>query len=467
MRAQGPVNVSPDDRINALNAYVYFTNESIHGLLIVQRLLENYNQEINKYVDLESNQLNFYSNKDLPGNIFIDEENWFYDTSPYEWYQIIQDQKSLLPQSDVISLDLHASNMKKVIAEVNAKRFEIEKYINSHNLNDSTQLQGVYDLLERCVTLYESFFTAQKGLEVAMKACYNKIKTSAADSYEAMLQEMTQAYGTSRAIMLAIRNKQDNGYETYVSEQRNARDQMAAVDFARYNNTKILGAKVTTARKNIITQLDNAIRSGERFYTTADVDPGYKLYGKFYYYYNSELINKFNRYGNGLVFEINRIMDLAEMPVLRFTELPHYFKVIYPVKITQDVITASDENISSLPDQLRDRKISNNLKNSIKVDSDVVEFSLYDHFIEDGDIVDINFNGDWIIDSLTLVTEPKMIKLKLNDEGRNYIILHARNVGTRPPNTMAVKYVFRGRERQIIMSSDLNTSELIEIVRVD
>lgn len=39
-------------RVKALDQYVSFTNESIHGLLIVHRLLENFNKNINKYVDL-------------------------------------------------------------------------------------------------------------------------------------------------------------------------------------------------------------------------------------------------------------------------------------------------------------------------------------------------------------------------------------------------------------------------------
>ena len=55
----------------SLNNYVYFTNESVHGLLIVHRLLENFNQKINKYVDLESTQFNFYSNADLPRNLSL------------------------------------------------------------------------------------------------------------------------------------------------------------------------------------------------------------------------------------------------------------------------------------------------------------------------------------------------------------------------------------------------------------
>lgn len=461
------VNVCDDPNIKAINNYVYFTNESAHGLLIIQRLLENFNQDINKYVDLESVQVNFYSNKDLPANIFVDEENWFYDISPYEWFDKALAGSRKLAPNDAKSLNVQLRKMKGILAEVNAKRFEIEKYISRNDVSQTTAQVGFYELLERCVTLYEDFYQAQRGMEVAIQAAYKRVmhreSTLEFPKFRAAVQK---AYGSTRNIMVAIRQKKDEDFQRYISAQESATNAILGMEFEEFESTRMISREVLRYKDNMLDQLDKSLASVRRFYTTADVDPAYKLYGKFYYYYNSDLINKFNRYGNGIVFEINRILDYLEMPTLRYTELPHYFKVIYPKKITKDVITSTDENIQKLPEKLRDRTISHTGKNVIKVDSDVVEFSLFDHFIEDGDIVDINFNGDWIIDSLLLVTKPRKVKLKLNTSGRNYIILHARNVGSRPPNTMAVSYRFRSREKQIIMSSDLNTSELIEIVKV-
>ena len=73
---------NPPVSVSTLNDYVKFTNESIHGMLIVHRLLELYNQDINKYVDLEGYELNFFSNADLPQDIFEDPDQWFFDESP-------------------------------------------------------------------------------------------------------------------------------------------------------------------------------------------------------------------------------------------------------------------------------------------------------------------------------------------------------------------------------------------------
>ena len=83
--------------------------------------------------------------------------------------------------------------------------------------------------------------------------------------------------------------------------------------------------------------------------------------------------------------------------------------------------------------------------------------------IEDGDVISLNFNGDWILEKMPLKAKHKKLKLMLNAEGKNFFILHAENVGRRPPNTMAVDYFYKGRKHQIILKSDLNVSEMIEI----
>jgi len=105
--------------LNALNTYLQFTNESTHGLLIVHRLLETFNQKVNKYVDLESNQLNFYSNADLPANIFEDPEHWFYDVSPNTLYDEALAGGKVLPTGTSAQLRKDMGKMKTLITRVN------------------------------------------------------------------------------------------------------------------------------------------------------------------------------------------------------------------------------------------------------------------------------------------------------------------------------------------------------------
>jgi hypothetical protein len=112
----------------------------------------------------------------------------------------------------------------------------------------------------------------------------------------------------------------------------------------------------------------------------------YKLYDKYYYYYNISAINKFNRYGNGIVFEKNRIIEYLGVPVVRFFEMPHYFKVIYPKMLDKtEFLAASDPVITELPKVVKGRSVVLATR-TIKVDSTVVNFDVYDHKIIDGDV---------------------------------------------------------------------------------
>ncbi len=160
-----PFNNTADPTLKALNNYVYFVNESIHGLLIVHRLLENFNLDINKYVDLDSYQINFYSNKDLPEDIFEDPEKWFYDVSPYEWYDIALKESDQLEKGYSDKLNADARYIRETISKINGKRFVIEDLIQSRTLSNPDELQQVYDQLEECVELYESFYRAQLRME--------------------------------------------------------------------------------------------------------------------------------------------------------------------------------------------------------------------------------------------------------------------------------------------------------------
>ena len=68
--------VDNSKKIETLNKYVDFMNANIHGMTVIKVLLENFNQEINKYVDLESfklNDINEYVSYDVFKEVELDE----------------------------------------------------------------------------------------------------------------------------------------------------------------------------------------------------------------------------------------------------------------------------------------------------------------------------------------------------------------------------------------------------------
>lgn len=452
-------------QVDALNSVLHFVNESAHGMLIVHRMLENYNQDINKYVDLESFKINEYTNKDLPKDIFEDPDKWFcMKLSPYEWYDDAVQKAGKTKYANSTQIIAKMTEMKSILTEINQIRFDVDNKIIGKDLTDTASLNRVYDELRKGVRLYDVYFKNQQILLNQVATTYKSITPNAKEvKFPVLYKSMVDLYLTTRNVLLAIRNKEDENMDNLMAKQKKAIEAFENVNLNSFGSTLLTSRKIQRLKTNIEAQARLSIAAARKFVETADVPKEHKQYGKFYYYYNTELINCFNRFSNGMVFEMNSIIEYVDIPVMIFTELPHYYKLILPKKLKMvEHIAATDSKIVRLPEKLKDRKIQMSTR-TIKVDSMIFEVSLYDHMIEDGDVISLNFNGDWIVEKMPLLVKAKKLKLKLNSEGKNYFILHAENVGRRPPNTMAVDYFYHGRKQQIILKSDLNVSEMIEI----
>lgn len=453
------------EKIKVLNNYVNFSNESTHGLLIVHRLLENFNKNINKFVDLPDQQINFYSNKDLPTDIFEDPENWFYDISPNEWYAKIQAEKGKLPVATESKLNRTVAEMKGIISAINKIRFELEDQIKVLDLTKRENLSLVYDKLEDGVKLYKEFYAKQQILETDLDTYYKTLKFSKDEmQFPEVLVAMQNVYSSFRGALNALYYKDDDNFSDLIKIQQDALSKFNGIKLTDYNSTRLINSKVQTYWANIKKQMSEGIVAQKAFADSENIPEEFKLYDKYYYYYNISVINKFNRYGNGVVFEMNRITDYLTIPVMRKFEMPHYFKVIYPKLLEKtDFLEASDPVVKALPKTVRGRNVVTATR-TIRVDSFVVNFQMYDHKIVDRDVVSLSFNGDWIVEKFEISEKPYEFTVKLNDEGKNFLLLHADDMGRQPPATIALSYKFKGKKELIILNSDTVKSEIIEII---
>lgn len=450
----------------ALNLYVDFVNKSIHGMFMVNRLLVEYNMELNKYVDLESERINNYSNKDLPKDIFEDPDKWFYDVSPYELAARAKKAGSAaLSAEENKVLSMYTDRLISIIKAANQLRFDMDKVTLGVDLTKRENVGKVYLKLEEGVKLFDDFYAVQQDMEKIFDACRDKYKVENT-AFTALYNDMIKVQKSTRAVLNKIRNK-----ETEHLDQLLNVEELAVKSLKERNVNNLSALKLT--QTNIKTHFDNALlaadklcKSARLFQQNESVPAKYKLYGRFYYFYNVEMLDKNNYYGTGVISELNNLIQVSSLPVIKLSEMPHIFQIIYPKKIENlEIIKPSDPNVVSLPITIKERTVQANKQ--IRVDEAVAELELFDHMIVDGDIVSINFNGDWILEKVELEKGSKKVKLQLNQQGKNFLLLHADNVGKRPPNTIGVKYKYRGETKEIILKSDYNTSELIEIKLVD
>lgn len=105
----------------------------------------------------------------------------------------------------------------------------------------------------------------------------------------------------------------------------------------------------------------------------------------------------------------------------------------------------------------------------IVVYSKDIRIRLWDINQEDGDIVSVNLNGEWVIDNYVLTNEGEYFNFKLDGQV-NYLVLHAHNLGEIPPNTAGISVSDGvGGETEYTLRSNLYLSDslLIEYHKKD
>ena len=441
------ISSSQQQELKALNNYLHFANESTHGLLTAHRLLETFNQKVNKYVDLESNQLNFYSNADLPKDIFEDPEHWFYDVSPYTWHDRSITAGKILPTATSAPLRKEMDKMKSIIKRVNTIRFDLEGLTKEEDLKELKNLAQIYKTLEEVVTLYDDYNKAKKRLKQTVQKRYAALNI-ANDAKE--LGNIIAIHENIRAFLEGVRIEDDNNLKALVQHLKN-------------NLVTAKSFKITDrSYQNVLQKAGAFADVAQKYLDGVGFPSEYKLYGRGYYYYNMEMVAKFNRYGSGLVKDLNEWVANKNYPALIQLEEPHFFKVIYPKKEVPKVAKVETIKPNQLPQKLDNRAVVIK-QNQINVSPGTITIEIYDHQLADGDVISLNYNGHWILENYQLRRRARKMTLPLKAGNDNYLILHAVNLGSKPPNTATLSYSYNGERKSIVMESNMNESEMIKI----
>ena len=429
---------------NPVNNYISYANESTHGMLIAHRILEGFNQKVNAFVDLQSNQFNFYGNRDLPRDIFEDPEHWFYPISPNTWYTILN--TTSWDSTHKAQLDALALDMKTICSSVNKMRFTMEAYMLQNDLAQVQHQVGIFTQLQHCASLYDRYYEVNDQLHNIINVIVSE-KKSTSERRQRYSRIQTSLKGSLESIRYGFDNELDADITILTDENITLQKEVG-------------GNRALTEMQ---TAMKDALRILMDYRSQQPIPEKYALYGPAYYYYNVELASVVNRYGKGLVANANKILFNDDPNQVLLLEEPHYFKVILPKK---DIpLDQSKEIIKTLPSRLEEREVAIS-QTTIEVKQQKLLLEIFDHRQEDGDIISLNFNGHWILKEKQLKKSPLKMVVELNDEGENYLLLHAENLGEVPPNTIAIRYFVDGIRKIVVLNSDLNQSEMIRIKRI-
>jgi hypothetical protein len=104
------------------------------------------------------------------------------------------------------------------------------------------------------------------------------------------------------------------------------------------------------------------------------------------------------------------------------------------------------------------------VKETLHVPKDSIWIQVSDSNREDGDIISLEFNGQLLIKEYTLTSNKKGFRVRLQP-GVNVLTLIAHNLGEIPPNTAALEIERAEGRKLIILESDMDTSESIQIIK--
>jgi len=167
--------------------------------------------------------------------------------------------------------------------------------------------------------------------------------------------------------------------------------------------------------------------------------------------------------GSGHVSEVPCSPGLIHLTKVDDTMIESEVATTYNVSFAQknrgpvELIWDDDNQIK----KIKNRKVRKG--EVIEVQSKTISITVYDHQKDDGDIISLNYNGNYILEKFTLKNEKHKVDVVLDADKAvlNYLILYAHNLGEVSPNTVAV-IVDDGVTRQrFILNADMNTSDVI------
>jgi hypothetical protein len=99
-------------------------------------------------------------------------------------------------------------------------------------------------------------------------------------------------------------------------------------------------------------------------------------------------------------------------------------------------------------------KRENKIFETITLEAETIEVSLFDNAEIDGDIITLLFNGEVVLSKQTLSDKPITVKLKMVSGKENILTMYADNQGRIPPNTAIMRIKNEETYHKILLSAD-------------
>ncbi len=364
LHAQTPTR---NQAVEVLNLYVSYGNETIHALWPTYEELMGFNNSLN-WVQPGSRTYMSFSNED-----FLNREA-NYAVLPAVLYQQCLTQSKILSPADQKALNAYLTGMKATLDQMQVHRDSLEIFCKEKWFSEAKNFPWVYRQLEQLERLFAQYKKQKDGMYTEIQRIYTQKYKPANTSHKivAMVDKFQPALHWCKALLDDLNAGDTAKIAMYTQEL----DQLIAqYEAQRDENLKGLyrfgannGLDPYYRYDATVDELKAISSHAHSFLKSNWVSDQYRNYPKTYYYYNEQVINKYNRYGMGVIRYYNEFVDLAngkqvqknaEIPdyyinnksikldvsvtrLLHAIEEPHQYRVSYPKQKPQENVTAKN-----------------------------------------------------------------------------------------------------------------------------
>ncbi len=102
--------------------------------------------------------------------------------------------------------------------------------------------------------------------------------------------------------------------------------------------------------------------------------------------------------------------------------------------------------------------------NAIPVFQSDITLYLWDSKTEDGDVISLMFNGEWIVKKHPLTKDKQGFPIQIKAGEVNKLVLYAEDMGNSPPTTASISFFDGKQEREFYLRSDLENCGAVRFV---
>lgn len=324
--------------VAGLNNYMEFIHQTTHSEFIFFYRFRNFNNDLVQFSKYPKSTIN-YSNDN------IIENSSYFEILPKNIFHTCLNSKFGITESEKKLLDEHLIKMFSSIVIIQNLNDSIYQYCFNQTYKTDINLQRGYMYLELISNEFDLYISEWKKLVTQTNNIYTKYKFYSSQNpflrtakHLDTIFDIVYSIAENFIITDTFKLRQNYTALSIQIQKFEGKSEFFLQGAEHYGSNN--GRDPYTRFDMIISDAKAEKTHIENFLKTSKY-PNYEenKYGKSYVYYNTKIINKFNRHGLGMAYEYNKMADYSDNLLLKKPQLPHSFKVYYGNNSKSDGIT--------------------------------------------------------------------------------------------------------------------------------